>query len=137
MKLKFVPFLLIALLGCTTTPNKPIQTACSTSAANYAVERCAKAIAETWEVYQKRAEDITSDITVPADVKGAVQRAEATTRPAIISLLRADAAYITIKAQLAEGQTEADKLAIANQNLAQWVATALPLITDFGKALGL
>lgn len=127
----------LLLWGCTTTPTAVLSVACDTGQKNYAPERCAKSLGETWEVYQKRAADVVTAVTTPQDVKEAVKAAEAASRVPVIDLLRAAQLYRTAKQQLAAGQTQADQLAIANQNLAQWIATALPLVQHFGNSLGL
>lgn len=127
-----VPLLLLS--ACQTPPHKVIETAC-TPGTKYSVERCTKGIAETWETYQKRAEIIVADPLTPADVKTSVQQAEAASRPVVVDTLMAGATYAEIKQQVAAGQTEAEKLAIANANLEQWVAKALPLVRNFGRQL--
>lgn len=126
---------LVGLAACQTPPNKVIETAC-TPGTRYSVERCVKGIAETWETYQVRAEIIVADPLTPADVKAGVQRAEAASRPVVVDTLKAGAVYAEIKQQVAAGQAEAERLAIANANLEQWVAKALPLIRSFGDKLG-
>lgn len=125
----------IALSACVTPPHKVIETAC-TPGTQYSVERCVKGIAETWETYQKRAEIIVADPLTPPEVKAGVQQAEAATRPVIVDMLLAGGAYGQVKADLAAGTTEADKLVIANAKLEEWVAKALPLVRSFGDKLG-
>lgn len=128
-------FAVMAVLsGCTTSPHKVIEVAC-TSGTKYSVERCVKGIAETWETYQRRAEAIAVDPLTPADVKRGVQEAEAASRPVIVDMLRAGAFYAKVKADLAAGKTEAEQLAIANAKLEDWVAQALPLVRSFGDQL--
>lgn len=127
----------LSVASCTTTPTAVLTVACDTGQKNYAIERCAKSIGETWEVYQKRAADVVTAVTTPQDVKEAVKAAEAASREPVLDLLRAAQLYRTAKQQLAAGQTQSDQLAIANQNLAQWIATALPLVQHFGNSLGL
>lgn len=127
-----VPVLMLS--ACQTPPHKVIDTAC-TPGTRYSVERCVKGIAETWEVYQIRAEIIVADPLTPADVKAGVQRAEAASRPVVVDTLKAGAVYADIKQQVAAGQTDAERLAIANANLERWVAKALPLVRNFGRQL--
>jgi len=127
---------LLSLTACATPPHKVIETAC-TPGTRYSVERCVAGIAETWETYQIRAEIIVADPLTPADVKSSVQRAEAASRPVVVDMLNAGAVYADVKQQLAAGETEAEKLVIANQNLQQWVAKALPLVRHFGQQLDL
>jgi hypothetical protein len=123
------------LSACQTPPNKVVRVACDPSA--YTAERCAKGIAETWEVYQRRAEEIVTDPATPDDVKQPVKRAEAYTRPAIVELLKSAAAYKRIKDELAAGATDEEKLRIADAKLEEWVRVALPRIDAMGNALGL
>lgn len=123
----------LALVGCATPPHKVIQTACQRVDA-YSTERCAKGIAETYEVYQKRAEDVVLNPSTPADVKKPIQKADAAATPVMVELLKSAALYATIKAQLGHGTTE-EQLAVANANLESWVQQALPLIDGFRKAL--
>lgn len=125
---------LLMLSACQTPPHKVIETAC-TSGTKYSVERCVKGIAETWETYQIRAEIVVADPLTPANVKTSVQQAEAASRPVVVDTLKAGAVYADIKQQVAAGQTDAERLAIANANLEAWVAKALPLIRSFGAKL--
>lgn len=120
--------------GCATPPHRVISVAC-TPGTTYSVERCVKGIAETWEAYQVRAEVIVADPLTAADVKKAVQEAEAASRPVVVDTLKAGAVYAEIKQQLAAGETTAEQLAIANANLEAWVAKALPLVRTFGRKL--
>lgn len=126
---------LLMLSACQTPPHKVVQAACDP--ATYTAERCAKGIAETWEVYQRRAEEIVTDPATPADLKQPIQQAESTTRPAIVEMLKSAAAYKRIKDELAVGVTDEEKLQIANANLERWVKVALPRIDALGDALGL
>lgn len=124
----------LMLSACQTPPHKVIEVAC-TPGTKYSVERCVKGIAETWETYQVRAEIVVADPLTPPDVKTGVQRAEAVSRPVVVDTLNAGAVYADIKQQVAAGATTAEQLAIANANLEQWVAQALPLIRSFGAKL--
>lgn len=123
----------LALAGCVTPPQKVIQTACQ-KVDSYSTERCAKGIAETYEVYQKRAEGIVTNPATPADVKRPIQKADALATPIMVKLLESAALYASIKLQLGNGTTE-EQLAVANANLEAWVQQALPLIDGFRKAL--
>jgi hypothetical protein len=123
------------LAACKSPPTNVVQVACDPAA--LVAERCAKGIAETWEVYQKRAEEIVTDPSTPANVKEPIQRAEADTRPAIVEMLKSAAAYKRIKDEIATGSTQEEQLQIANANLEQWVKAALPRIDALGAALGL
>jgi hypothetical protein len=125
------------LTACATTPQDVVQIACDRAQPTYALERCAKGIAETWEVYQKRAEEIVIDPSTPLDVRRSIQRAEAVMRPAVVELLKATAAYTRIKQELAAGATEEEKLVIANASLERWVQQTLPLIASMKTALGI
>lgn len=127
-------FAMSFMSGCATPPHQVISVAC-TPGTTYSVERCVKGIAETWEAYQVRAEVIVADPLTPADVKKAVQEAEAASRPVVVDTLKAGAVYAEIKQQLAAGETSAEQLAIANANLEAWVAKALPLVRNFGQKL--
>lgn len=126
---------LLLLSACQTPPSKVVQAACDPSA--YTAERCAKGIAETWEVYQRRAEEIVTDAATPDDVKQPIKRAEAYTRPAIVEMLKSAAAYKRIKDEFAAGATDEEKLRIADARLEEWVRVALPRIDAMGDALGL
>lgn len=125
----------VLLSACQTPPNKVVQVACDPSA--HTAERCAKGIAETWEVYQRRAEEIVTDPVTPDEVKQPIKKAEAYTRPAIVEMLKAAAAYKRIKDELAAGATDEEKLRIADARLEEWVRVALPRIDAMGDALGL
>lgn len=124
---------LLSVGACTTPPTKVIQTACTRNT-QYSTERCAKGIAETYEVYQKRAEGLALAPTTPEDVRKAVKKADAAATPVMVELLKSTSLYATIKLQLGQGTT-AEQLAVANANLESWIARALPLIDSFRKAL--
>lgn len=126
---------LMALSACVTTPVDVVQVACQD--AKQSPARCAKGIAETWEVYQKRAEELVTDPTTPVEAKKAIQRTEARSREVIVGMLNSAAEYKRIEDQLAAGTTQEEKLLIANANLADWVNRALPLLKEFGNALGI
>jgi uncharacterized protein YwbE len=117
---------LLMITACVTSPAKVVEVACAD--AQSVPERCAKGIAETWEVYQKRAEDIVTDASTPIEVKQGIQQTERVTRPVVIEMLRSAALYKGMKVQLAAGATTEDKVRIANENLAEWVSKALPQI---------
>jgi hypothetical protein len=123
------------LSACQTTPASVVEVACKD--ASKTPERCAKGIGETWEVYQKRAEELVTDSSTPADLKYSIQRAERATRPVVVEMLRSAAIYTEMKQQLSAGATTEEKVRIANANLAEWVSKALPQIEAFGDTLGL
>lgn len=128
---------LIGLSACVTTPVDVVQVACQDLKQN--PERCAKGIAETWEVYQKRAEEIVTDPKTPVEVKQSIQSTERGSRPIIVGMLNSAALYREMKEQFtAAGTTDAEKnLIIANQHLEEWVNKALPVLKQFGAALGI
>lgn len=121
--------------ACVTTPADVVQVACQD--AKQSPARCAKGIAETWEVYQKRAEELVTDSSTPVEAKKTIQRTEARSREVIVGMLNSAAEYKRIEDQLAAGTTQEEKLLIANANLADWVNRALPLLKEFGNALGI
>lgn len=129
-------FPLALLPSCATTPADVLAVACDRSS-NYSVERCAKGIGETWEVYQKRAAELVADPTTPADVKRAIQTAEAASRPVVVEVLRTGAVVAQIRADLAAGASADDKLAIASARLDEHIALALPRVRGMREALGL
>lgn len=121
------------LTGCQTPPHKVISIACEPGQ-NYSTERCIKSIGETWEVYQKRAEDIATDPAAPLELKTKVKKAEGETRPVVVAMLEASANVAEIRAQLAQGQTDEEKLLIANAQLEHWVKLALGSVASFREA---
>lgn len=129
-------FPLALVTSCATTPADVLAIACDRSS-NYSVERCAKGIGETWEVYQKRAAELVADPTTPADVKRAIQTAEAASRPVVVEVLRTGAVVAQIRADLAAGASADDKLAIASARLDEHIALALPRVRGMREALGL
>ncbi len=131
----FLALVLMTLAGCVTTPQNVLKVACDRSI-QYSTERCAKGIAEVYDVYQRRAEDLVTNLTTPAEVKQAIKTADAAASPVVAAVLGATKEYVIIRAQLAAGQTSDEKLAIANANLEAWVTQALPLIDNLVKAVG-
>lgn len=124
-----------ALSACKTTPPDVIQVAC-TPGTTYTVERCAKGIAETYEVFQKRAEEIVTNPGTPVDVSDGIRAAEKPASEVVVRMLGAGAFYAEVKQQLAAGQTTEEQVAIANASLEAWVKKALPLIDSLGRSLG-
>lgn len=127
--------LCLTLAGCATTPQDVLAVACARSQ-NYSTERCAKGIAETYEVYQKRAEDAVNDPLAPEDFKEAVRKVEKPASEVIVELLKSTRMYVSIKEQLAAGTTTEEQVAIANANLETWVQQALPQIKALVRAVG-
>lgn len=124
----------LAMSGCTVTPVKVIEQPCTVTS-QYRAERCAKAIAETWETYQKRIEDITSNPLAPPELKTHVRHIEGQSRIMIVLMLKAAQAVATVKADLHKGMTSEEQLAIANAELEKWVRIALPLVDDLREVL--
>jgi hypothetical protein len=122
------------LSACATKPTDVLRDPCATES-DYRAERCVKAIAETWEIYQKRAEELVTSMTTPEDVKRSIQKAEASTRPIIISTLNAAAVVAQIKADLRAGTTTEEQLVIANTKLEEWVRKALPVLAEMKAAV--
>ena len=92
-----LPFLLVLLAGCATVkPQDVLQTACAPSD-TYVVERCAQAIGDVYETFQKRAHEINTEVGVPADVKARVKAVDASLTPAIVSLLETADALVLAK----------------------------------------
>lgn len=128
---------LMALSACVTTPVDVIQVACKDMKFN--PDRCAMGIAETWEVYQKRAEELVTDSSTPVEVKQKIQSTERASRPIIVGLLKSAAEYSDIHDEFsAAGTTTAEqKMIFATNNLSEWVNRALPVLKEFGAALGI
>lgn len=129
-------FPLALLPSCATTPADVLAVACDRSS-NYSVERCAKGIGETYEIYQVRAAEIAGDPATPADVKAAISQAELASRKVVVELLRSAAVVAQIRADLAVGATVEEKLALETAKLEQHVALALPRLRGMRDALGL
>lgn len=127
--------LCLTLAGCVTTPKDVLTVACDRSQ-EYSTERCAKSIAELYEVYQKRGEELKADPLAPADVKEAVQTADAAATPVILELVASTRVYVEIKSELDAGATQDERLAIANANLEGWVQKAMPRIKALIRATG-
>lgn len=125
----------LALAGCASTPTKVLSVACDREY-SYSTERCAKAVAETYEVYHKRAENLVDDPATPKDVKRAVKNAELTATNVIIEVLRSTRVYLGVKADLAAGTTTEEQLAIANAKLETWVQQAIPRLNALIASLG-
>lgn len=140
---------LYALAGCVTTPQQVLKVACDRNY-EYATERCAKAIADTYRVYQKRAEEFVLDPTRPEKLKRDVRSAEETATNVILDLLDATKAYVLIKQDLdaleklmAAGDAtpkevgeKSKELQVASNDLDLWIENTEPHIQLLIKLLG-
>lgn len=135
----FAGLVLLAVSGCATnqvSPSTIVKEACARDEA-YSAVRCAKGVAETYDVYQASVARAVSDPSVPVKVKARLKQLDAGLTPVVIEGLRLTREYNTIRLALAAGETEADKLRIANANIESWIVSALPRIAALGDALGL
>lgn len=123
------------LPGCVTTPQSVVSTACQEQA-SYQVERCAKAIGELYAVYQQRGLEAVQAPATPDEVRAAIKTADAAATPVVRELLASLKVYLAVKADLAAGSTTEDQVAIANEQLQQWVQLALPRVTALINAFG-
>lgn len=124
----------IALSACSVNPAAPAKLACASKSA-YQLERCVKSIAETYDIYQQRAYELSIDPTTPEDVKELVRKADAVTTPVIVETLRAAKAYMQIRDEVAAGETTEEKLAIAEQNVRAFGKIAEERLAAFLRAL--
>lgn len=145
----FIAIALYALVGCTTTPAQVFKVACDRNY-EYATERCAKAVAETYRVYQKRAEEFVLDPTRPEKLKRDVRAAEETATNQILTLLEATKSYILIKQDLdtleklmVSGEVTSEKIAekskqlqVASNDLDYWIENTQPHIQLLINLLG-
>lgn len=95
----------------------------------------AYAISASYNVLLESAADVVEDTTAPMELRRAVQQTELRTTPVIESLEASFAAYQVARAQFAAGATTADRLEIAAENLAQWLAQAEGALVELAAAL--
>jgi hypothetical protein len=126
---------LALLTGCVTTPQKVISVACERTE-NYAIERCAKSVADVYETYQKRIHDVVSDATAPAELKVRLKKLDAAATPVMVELTKATATFVRVKQTVATGLTQEEKLVIANANLQRWIIDADRHVRAIIAALG-
>ncbi len=93
-----VTVLVIVLAGCAPNPDRVqpqdvIAVACQPSDA-YLIERCAEAVGDVYETYQKRAYEIVSDPATPESVKAPIRRIDAELTPAVRTLVQTANAYV-------------------------------------------
>jgi len=125
---------LCALGGCATSPTSVLQVACEQQEA-YRVERCAKAIAETYEVYQRRGQELVSRPDTPQVLKDLVRKADARATPVVVELLRTTQSYLAIKVQIAAGTGTPEAMAAQEQALAKLVTDGLLSIDALIRAI--
>lgn len=126
LKLLLVSMLtgLIALSACTSNP---LKTASGPDEKAYAV-------LGTYAIYQRQALKIKADATVPASVRDAVVRADATAFPVLKALDAALVDFLDAKAALDAGATTKEKLAIAISNLQKWTAEGKAVVAALKDA---
>lgn len=125
-------------------PQNVLAVACAATADGQQIERCAKAIAEVYLVYQRRVADIVLDRTTPPDVKKALQAINAQASGAIHALNEANILYITAKraAEAAAVGPEPPSPIIARaasqaqQQLHRQIAAARGEVVALGEQLG-
>jgi hypothetical protein len=126
----------VLLAGCATTaPLKPTRTACA-QGETFEIKRCVKTIAEEYEIYQKRALALVQEPGVTEEVKERVRKVEAELTPPMVEMLKASRAYDHIQLQLAAGESEQERLEIANRELLNWINMAEPILLRFIEAVG-
>jgi hypothetical protein len=114
------------LSGCKSTPVSEAKT----------VDAKAYALYGTFVAIEEQASVLVQSTATPIDVKIAIRKADSAVKPVADALLAASREYLRIKAEVAAGQTSADKLALATVNLERWVKEATPLINNLIAAVG-
>jgi len=95
----------------------------------------AYAIYGTFVVFEEQAAMVVANPNLPPAALSAIKTADAKAKPVADSLLAATQTVLMVNSQLAAGKTTADKLTIANSELANWVTQATPLVNDLITAV--
>ncbi len=122
----FLLFVFVALAGCSTNPFKYTDTPAQKA---YAIERA-------YNIVLEGALDVVSSPATSASIKSSIRRVEAQTTPVIDSLANAFAQYEVVRAQLAQGESSDEKLAIAAAELDNWVRQAERALAQLANAIG-
>lgn len=122
---------LVAACANVTRPDEVISTACV--AGTYQVERCAKATAEVYGVYQKQGLVLVQAAGTPAAVKATIKAIDAKASPIVHDILITAADYVDAKAAAADPVTDPKvvnltaQLATSQTQLAALTAQLKPL----------
>jgi hypothetical protein len=100
----------------------------SPSAVAETPEQHAYALYGQFEIAEAVAADITEDPTTPQSVREAIATADAAAKPVADNLLAASRSVMKIRAEIAQGKSTEEKLAVAITNLERWIADARPKI---------
>jgi hypothetical protein len=100
----------------------------SPSAVAETPEQHAYALYGQFVIAEETAAGIVEDPATPQVVKDQIAKADATAKPVADNLLDAARSVMKIRAELAQGKSSEEKLAIAITNLEKWIADARPKI---------
>lgn len=118
--------LTILLSACTNNPFKEAETV---GQQVYAIER-------TYNAILARVAETVVDVDVDPRVKIKLKAAEARLTPAVDGMSNAFINYNVVSAQLREGLSTEAKMAIAAENLSDWIERATASIAEMGALLG-
>lgn len=125
--------------GCTTTPVDVLAVACD-STQEYQAERCAKALVDTYQIYQKQALEAVSNPSLDDVVKTSIADAELVASQAMLEVNRANITYIQTKEILSRkpDSTASDQEQAIQQEamLNDLVRLAAPKIRRLMNAVG-
>jgi hypothetical protein len=125
VKLHVLPLLLL-LAACSSNPFQTAQT----------VEQKGDALYGSYVIAKEQGATILQNATIPDEAKRPVAQAMVDSKPAADALQDSLTQYAAVEAQVKQGTTSQERLAIVEQNIGEWIAKATPLITKLIEAVG-
>jgi hypothetical protein len=125
LKLSILPLLLI-LAACGSNPFKTAQT----------VEQQGDALYGSYVIAKDQGASILKNPAVADDVKRPVAQAMVDSKPVGDSLQDALTAYSQVSVEVKQGTTPQERLEIVEQNVADWIARATPIINKLIDTVG-
>jgi hypothetical protein len=126
LKLSILPLLLILLAGCNSNPIRTAQS----------VEQKGDALYGSYVIAKEQGAAILKDASIPDDPKRPLAEAMVASKEPADALQDSLIEYSTVKAQIAQGTTAQERLAIVEQNINGWIVKAAPVINKLIEVVG-
>lgn len=121
--------MLVAVVGLTGCKSLNPVRAAETS------EQRAYALYGSFIVYEEAATKLIQDPEVPESLKDGIRELDSVTKPVADSLIDAAVTVLQIRAEVAAGETDRERLIIAIENLDRYINEAAPRIKALGTAV--
>jgi hypothetical protein len=125
MKLSIVPLLLL-LAACSTNPFKTAQT----------VEQKSDALYGSYVIAKEQGVTILQNESIPDEAKRPLAQVMVDSKALADELQNSLIHYSTVKAQIAQGSTSQERLAIVERELNGWIVKATPVINKLIETVG-